>query len=230
MWKADAAQAVVVLVHGLAASSDDSRVVRQAEALCADGFDVVSYDARGHGRSEGRSTLGDLESYDVAAAVTWAKQSGLPVVVVGASMGAVAALRYAADADEGVLAGVVTISAPASWQSHHSASAMLMVAATRTHLGRRVAGHRMGVRITPTWTPPAPPSELAGRLKVPLAVIQGDRDRYIPTTDAEEIYRASTSTHRRLDVIAGMGHAFDANALPAVSTAVQWVLEQTAAP
>ena len=79
----------------------------------ADGFDVVSYDARGHGRSTGESTLGDLEQHDVAAAVALARTRSSDVVLVGASMGAIAALRYAATDPE--LRGVVAVSCPARW-------------------------------------------------------------------------------------------------------------------
>jgi alpha-beta hydrolase superfamily lysophospholipase len=222
-WSAPAARALVVLVHGLAGSSDDPAVVRQAEALRAAGFHVVSYDSRGHGQSEGQCTLGDLEFYDVAAAVANANETGLDVVLVGASMGAVAALRYAASGDDN-LAGVVSISAPATWKAPRSAPGLLVIGMARTRLGREIAKRRLRVRIAPTWNAPEPPTELVRRIGVPVAVVHGDQDRYIPTTDAEAIYRACDSPYRRLDLIAGMGHAFDQKAVPAVTKAVEWIL------
>src|SRR3989442_15902679 len=101
-------RATVVLVHGLAATKDNGEVVAVATALSEAGFDVVAYDARGHGRSGGICTLGDLERHDVAAATEYARLRGRPVVLVGASMGAVAVLRHAAT--DPALAGVVTVS------------------------------------------------------------------------------------------------------------------------
>src|SRR5438270_7952639 len=77
-------RASVVLVHGLAATKDNPELVAVATSLQDRGFDVVAYDARGHGESAGICTLGDLERYDVAAAVAHARRSGPPVVVVGA--------------------------------------------------------------------------------------------------------------------------------------------------
>src|SRR5204863_297146 len=71
-------RAAVVLAHGFSASKDEADVVRVAGALQAAGFDVVSYDARGHGASEGECTLGDLERHDVAAAVD---AVAVPVIV-----------------------------------------------------------------------------------------------------------------------------------------------------
>ncbi len=61
-------------------------------------------------------------------------------------------------------------------------------------------------------------------IAIPVAIIHGDRDRYIPASDAGILYRACSPFGRRLDVVAGMGHAFDAKALPAVKASVEWLL------
>ena len=63
-WLAPTPRAAVVLVHGFSASSEDPKVLALAEQLHADDLDVVCYDARGHGRSEGLSSLGDLERHE----------------------------------------------------------------------------------------------------------------------------------------------------------------------
>lgn len=222
-WSADTARAVVVLAHGFTGSCDNPAVVRQAQALRSAGFDVLSYDSRGHGGSGGQCALGDLESYDVAAAVARARRTGLDVVLVGASMGAVAALRYAASGDD-ELAGVVSISAPATWRTPRSVPGALVIGLARTRLGRQIARHHLHVRIAPNWAAPPSPSELVRRIVVPVAFVHGDRDRYIPTSDALAIYQACSSPHRRLDVVPGMGHAFDEKAIPAVNDALDWLL------
>ena len=224
-WSTDAPRAVVVLAHGFTGSCHHPAVVRQAQALRDARFDVVAYDSRGHGRSEGQCALGDLESYDVAAAVVRAKRTGLDVILVGASMGAVAALRYAASGDR-ELAGVVSISAPATWRLPRSAPGALVIGLARTRLGRQIAKHHLHVRITPTWKPPPFPSELVPDIAVPVAIVQGDQDRYVSTTDAHAIYQACNPPHRRLDLVSGMGHAFDQKALLAVNHALDWVLAQ----
>ncbi len=228
-WSAETARAVVVLAHGFAGSCDNVAVVRQAEALRGAGFDVVSYDSRGHGRSEGQCALGDLESYDIAAAVARAKRTGLNVVLVGASMGAVAALRYAASGDN-ELTGVVSISAPATWRTPRSAPGALVIGLARTRLGRQIAKHHLHIRIAPTWDAPPFPAELVRCIVVPVAIVHGDQDRYIPTTDAQAIYQACNSPHRRLDLVPGMGHAFDQKALPAVNNALDWLLARHTIP
>src|SRR5438477_1447184 len=175
-------RATVVLVHGLAATKDNPELVQVAEALRARGLDVLAYDARGHGESGGICTLGDLERHDVAAAVAQARLAGLPVVVVGASMGGIAVLRHAAEDPD--LAGVVTVSTPADWRLHRSPGTLLLTPMIRTSLGRRFAARLFRVRISPRWDSPEAPRALAARVGVPMAIVHGERDRFIPPREA----------------------------------------------
>lgn len=223
-WLHPSPRAAVVLVHGFAASASDAAVVRQAEALVERGFDVVSYDARGHGESEGLCTLGDLEQYDVAAAVAAARERVHDVVLLGASMGAIAVLRHAATGID-ALAGVVVVSSPAAWRIPRTARSLMAAGLTRTPVGRRVATRYLKVRIAPRWTNPEPPRSLAARITRPLALVHGQRDRFIPPREAVELYAACIGP-RRLDLVPGMGHAFDPLGVPVVCDAVDWVLSQ----
>jgi alpha-beta hydrolase superfamily lysophospholipase len=222
-WEARRPRATVVLVHGFAASTTQPALVAQAEALVAAGYEVVAYDSRGHGCSSGVCTLGDLEALDVAAAVDRVRPSGLPVVLVGASMGAIAALRYAAREEDPGVAGVVSVSCPAAWRPPRSLQGVLTVAMTRTRLGRVIVRRHMKVRLSPRWSAPASPVELAARIRVPVAVVHGEADRLFPPTEAVRIYRHCRGP-RRLDVVPAMGHAFDRFATAAIRAAVDWVL------
>lgn len=213
--------ASVVLVHGFCASSDDPAVVAVAESLYADGFDVVSYDARGHGRSTGESTLGDLEQHDVAAAVALARTRSSDVVLVGASMGAIAALRYAATDPE--LRGVVAVSCPARWTLPINPAALAAALMTRTPFGRAFLARMMKVRVARRWTNPAAPVELIERIEAPVAVVHGTADRFIPMRAAYELYASATS-ERSLDLVPGMGHAYDAVATDSIRRGVEWSL------
>jgi pimeloyl-ACP methyl ester carboxylesterase len=101
----------VVLLHGLLNSSRAPRTHAFARMLQLR-VPVLVPDLRGHRRSGGVSTLGSDEPHDVAAAVGLADPA-LPVVTVGVSLGAVAALRHAANAD--TVDAVVAISPYARW-------------------------------------------------------------------------------------------------------------------
>ncbi|MDH5372162.1 MAG: alpha/beta hydrolase, partial [Acidimicrobiia bacterium] len=112
---------VIVIAHGFTASKDNPEVEEFARGLADAGHDVLTYDSRGHNDSQGLCTLGDSEQFDVEAAVREARSRSDRVVVFGASMGAIAALRYAATDHE--LAGAVSLSSPAQWRLPRSASA-----------------------------------------------------------------------------------------------------------
>jgi len=220
-------RASVVLVHGLAATKDNPELVAVATSLEDRGFKVLAYDARGHGESSGICTLGDLERYDVAAAVAAAGREGLPVVVVGASMGGIAVLRYAAD--DPTLAGVVTVSTPADWRLHRSPGTLALTGMIRTRAGRAFAARLFRVRLSPHWSNAEPPRSLATRLTSPLAVVHGERDRFIPAREAAGLFSASGG-ERRLFLVPRMGHAFHPAAVPVIGDAVDWALAASAVP
>jgi alpha-beta hydrolase superfamily lysophospholipase len=220
--RADAPRAAVVLVHGFSASADDPDVCELAEELHAEGVDIVCYDARGHGTSEGHSTLGDLERHDVAAAVDAARERSERVVLVGASMGAIAALRYASATDG--LAGVVSVSCPARWRLPRNVQGVLAAGLTRTRVGRAMAARWMGVQVAPRWTNPEPPIALVPEVAAPVAFVHGAADRFIPASDAADLYEAA-SEPRRLEIVPGMGHAFAPQSVPAIRAAVDWTLD-----
>lgn len=215
--------AAVVLVHGLAASKDHPHIEALAERLQERSFEVLSYDARGHGASAGTYTLGHLEHLDVQAAAAWAMGRDVPTILVGASLGGVAALRYSCEHPE--LSGVVIVSSPAEWRIPLRVRAVLTAGLVRTRPGRWVARRRMGVRITSRWTAADAPRTLTDRVASPLAVVHGRRDALIPVRRGLEFQLRADS--RRYVVLAhDMGHAFDPKGHDAICAAVDWTLAQ----
>ena len=216
-------RAAVVVVHGFASSATHPDVVVLAGALHDHGFTVVTYDARGHGASEGECTLGDDERRDVDAAVAHARTvgAGLPVVVLGISMGAIAALRHACT--DPSLAGVVTVSCPARWRLPRNARGVLGAWLTQTGVGRRTALRRMGVRVAEPRPRPVAPVELVRARHPPVAIVHGRGDPFIPATDADELFLAAREP-RRIAVVPGAWHAYAADAVPVILDAVDWTL------
>lgn len=221
--------AAVVLVHGFTASGTHPDVVAQARLLADAGFAVVTYDSRGHGASGGWCTLGDDERHDVAAAVAVAARLQPQVVVVGASMGAIAALRYAATAgDVDGIRGVVAVSGPAQWRLPLTLIGVLNALLIRTRLGRRLLARHAKVRVGSGWSRPEPPDALVARLTMPVTIMHGTLDRIIRLPTARLLHAAAREP-RQLVIVEGMGHAFHRRAHPAVVEAVRWTLDQVAA-
>ncbi len=111
---------VVLLVHGYGEHTGRYRHV--AERLVADGAVVYAPDHVGHGRSEGERVLvtdlervcDDLRLLEQRAR---AEQPGLPVVLVGHSMGGLIAARYAQRYQHGLAAVVLSAPVLGRWEA-----------------------------------------------------------------------------------------------------------------
>lgn len=222
-------RAIVVVAHGFAAGCDAPDVSALNDELLGAGFDVVTYDARGHGRSGGRCGVGSLEHLDVAAALSVVDDASQPVVLVGVSMGGIAVVAHLAGLEGGRQApvvGAVLVSAPARWRVRPSPVALVNVLLTRTALGRWVAARWLGVRIRAGWWPGETPESAMARVGLPVAVVHGASDRLLSTSHAYRLRRSGPT--RRLDLVEGMGHGLDPLGRGAVAKAVDWVLATAA--
>jgi pimeloyl-ACP methyl ester carboxylesterase len=204
-YGAGAAEIAVVFGHGFTGSQHNRKVVALAEHLSARGLAVYTADFRGHGDSGGLSTLGNREVEDLEALVALARLRHDRVVSVGASMGAFVALRHAGLG--GRVDAVVAISSPSDGREPRLPRARLLSALVRTERGRRLLV-RYGTRVDPQRAPVAvPPLDLAAEIApVPVAIVHGGRDRYVPLRDAYELY-ARLGEPRELVVLPEFGHA-----------------------
>lgn len=194
----------VVLAHGFSGAYAKPDVRRVAHALAAR-TSVLAYDARGHGASTGKTTLGDREVHDVDTAVRAARAAGYArVVTCGFSMGGAAVLRQAALRGE-VVGGhrltsppdaVAAVSTTAAWSTRATATASMrrLHRLVESRTGRVVAARLLGTRVSPDgWTElPPSPLELVGRIApLPLLLVHGERDGYFPIAHAEALAAAA---------------------------------------
>jgi acylglycerol lipase len=115
----EAPRGVVVIVHG--AGEHSGRYEHVAARLVAEGYAVHALDHRGHGRSDGPRALidrmdhaaADLDQLVVAAG---AEHPGLPIFILGHSMGATISLRFMLSHQDRV-AGMILSGALASVQA-----------------------------------------------------------------------------------------------------------------
>ncbi|MDX3382818.1 alpha/beta fold hydrolase [Streptomyces niveiscabiei] len=212
-----------VIAHGFTGAADRPHVRRVAEALRRYGA-VVTFSFRGHGASGGRSTVGDREVLDLAAAVDWARALGhARVVTVGFSMGGSVVLRHAAlhpgDAD-----AVVSVSAPARWYYRGTAPMRRLHWLVTRPSGRLLGRYGFGTRIHHReWNPvPLPPVEAAARIApTPLLVVHGDADGYFPLDHPRSLAEAAPG-HAELWLEPGMGHAEHAASEALLARIAHW--------
>jgi pimeloyl-ACP methyl ester carboxylesterase len=195
----------LVMAHGFSMTSTDRRLVAVATLLADGGRAVYTFDFRGHGRSGGVSTLGDLETLDLDAVVRFVRERDHEnVVVIGASMGGFVALRHAALF--GGVDAVIAISTPAVWGMSSRLRARALVAAVHNRVGRRILSAR-GTRVVDrVAVPPSSPADLAPLITIPVALVHGDRDPYVPVDDAVLLHDRLAG-YRRLVRLPSFGHA-----------------------
>jgi fermentation-respiration switch protein FrsA (DUF1100 family) len=203
----------VIILHGHAGSMDPD--LPNVPPLHAAGFNVLMFDFRAHGRSEGKvSTIGYLERMDLLGAVDFLRQKGMHRIgVLGSSMGGIVAM-LTAPLCEGIDA-VVTDSAPA-WLRH-----AIAVWGTERHITafRRTLGVpawfsrilawltyfasslRLGANLF-EYEPAYWVGKIAPR---PILFIQGDQDQYVPPREFEALY-AAAGQGKEAWRVTGAGH------------------------
>ncbi|KAB1140597.1 alpha/beta fold hydrolase [Streptomyces luteolifulvus] len=224
-----------VVAHGFTGDVDRPHVRRVAEAFARYGA-VVTFSFRGHGASGGRSTVGDREVLDLAAAVAWARELGhARVVTVGFSMGGSVVLRHAAlygpgreEPAQTHPAAVVSVSAPARWYYRGTAPMRRLHWLVTRPEGRLVGRYGLRTRIHHRdWDPvPLSPVEAVPRIApTPLLIVHGDRDGYFPV-DHPLMLAAAAGDHGELWLEPGMGHAEHAAAEELLARIGDWAAAQ----
>ncbi len=225
-----------VLLHGFSMSSDADQNLAVLRTITRS-MPVVAVDLRGHGRSDGISTLGHREILDVAAAVNWARVLGYPrVVTVGFSMGGAVALRHAGLM--GGVAGVAAVSSPAFWHYRGTAAMRLLHRGIEHPVGRFYLRRTRTRVLPPPWPEPWPetPEQSAARIpSVPLLLVHGAQDGFLPLEHPRALRRAAAAGAAERGVpdrtalwIEDFGHAEVAIPLPLVGRISAWLREQTA--
>jgi pimeloyl-ACP methyl ester carboxylesterase len=212
----------IVLVHGFGGSKDEPGLRLVATHLAGRGHPVLTYDGRGHGGSEGQCTLGDLERLDVDAAVGAAGELADRVVLIGTSMGGVAVLNHVASGTPAC--GAVVVATPALWRLPRSWRGMLSAVATQTGFGRAAVARLNGARLAARPSRGHPPAVQIRDAHLPLAVIHGREDRFLPPDAAQLLFTAAPPP-KWLDLVPGMGHGLCARSLHPIGTAVGRVLD-----
>ena len=223
----------VVVLHGFAGHRRKPAYSRLAARLARD-CTVLAVDLRGHGGSGGRSTLGDREVHDVRAAAALLRRRGHPWIgLIGASMGATAALR-ACGQTPGIADAGVSISAPAEFVGTDGAPPVAvlarMLACSALRLGLQAA---LRVRVAPAWADPTPSVALIGAIApTPLLLVHGCDDSWFGPEHLDRLAAAAGEPTAVWREPAGFGHAEDgftdafldrlATALAATRTAGTW--------
>jgi len=175
---------LVIYCHGFLSSKNYTVVPRFVELL-AEKADALAFDFRGHGESDGATTLSEREVSDLDAVIEYARGFDYRrIYLVGSSMGGAVSIRYAAESP--VIAGVATIGAFAYPDFTPMATQALKF--LRLPVTHRVLWLARQARVE-SFAPRAQPLDAVARLSPrPLLLIHGEFDPLVPLSHARALY------------------------------------------
>jgi pimeloyl-ACP methyl ester carboxylesterase len=185
----------VVYLHG----SGDNRTSGTwvAEQLVRDGFDVLAYDSRAHGASDGDScTYGFYEKRDLARALD---TLGIErAILVGVSLGGAVALQAAAE--EPRVIGVVAVATFSDLESIARDRAPFFASDAQIRKALALAEKDAHFRVADVS-----PARAARAIRVPVLLVHGANDRETAPVHSERVL-AALNGRKELRVVEGAGH------------------------
>jgi alpha-beta hydrolase superfamily lysophospholipase len=185
----------VVFLHGMSDNRASGGEV--TDHFVARGFEVIAYDSRAHGESEGDAcTYGYYEKRDLERVLD--RVEAKPIVVMGFSMGAAVALQAAA-VDPRIDA-VVAVSPFSDLRTIIEERAPFFATRRDVEKAVELAEHEANFRADEVS-----PLAAAARIKVPALIIHGARDRKTQPDHSQRIF-AALQAPKELILVPNRGH------------------------
>jgi fermentation-respiration switch protein FrsA (DUF1100 family) len=197
---------VIIMVHGAEQHRADPNVemLDIACGLVGHGYNVLMFDTRGHGESEGdRMSAGYYEVRDLGGAVDYVKGLGFEEIgVLGFSMGGATAIMTAAECDD--IDVIVTDSAYADLNDMLEPQFAERTFFPKFFLKPLLFMVKMMYGIDFTAIKPV---EVVGDIAPrPILFIQGELDDTVPPAHAHSLLEASNNPLNQLWLIPDCGH------------------------
>lgn len=194
----------IILCHGHSGSMDPD--LKYVPALHQRGYQVLQFDFRGHGRSEGQHvSMGYYERLDLLAAVDHLQSRGIEQVgVLGFSMGGAVALSTAAQCP--AIAAVVSDGGFSRLRSTLQTGIQQRglpgwLATIASPLIIRITNWQLGCNLTDA-DPQRWIDEISPR---PVLLIHGGQDLYVPQAEIEALYGAARNP-KEIWIVPEAGH------------------------
>jgi uncharacterized protein len=197
-WSCTAAavrRGTIVYLHGVADNHGSS--VGAIQRFSPRGFEVVAYDSRRHGASDGTfCTYGYFEKVDLRRVIDSVRPG--PVFLLGTSLGAAVALQEAAD--DRRITGIVAAEVFSDLRTVASERAPFFLSQSMIEKAIAVAERQAQLRIDDVS-----PVKAAASIRVPVLLIHGAKDVDTVPDHSERVLEALAGP-KRLILVAGAGH------------------------
>ncbi|NJE03449.1 alpha/beta hydrolase [Thermococcus sp. MV11] len=198
-WWVPNGEKTVIPLHGYTRSRWDDVYMKQTmEFLLNEGYSVLVFDFRAHGKSEGKyTTVGDRELIDVLSTIDWLEKNHPEkagrIGLVGFSMGAVVTIRALAE-DERVACGVAD--SPPIDLDRTGARGLRYFASLPEwlyHLVKPFTKLFSGARELNML-------EYADRIRKPLLLIAGEKDPLVKVEEVREFYERNKKVNPAVEL------------------------------
>jgi hypothetical protein len=195
-WFRGGKRGTVIVLHGVADNRGSS--VGIADHFVARGFEVVAYDSRAHGESEGSAcTYGFYEKEDLRRVLD--RVTTKPIVLMGMSLGASVALQEAAD--DRRVGAIVAVSPFSDLRTAVRERAPFFASEGNISEAFKLAEQQGNFRVDDVS-----PMSSGGRVTAATMIIHGERDDETPVAHSHRIF-AALREPKRLIVVPGAGHS-----------------------
>ncbi len=182
-------------LHGIADNRTSALGV--IERFVPQGLDVIAYDSRAHGESDGDScTYGFFEKQDLHRVVDTI--DGGAIVLLGTSLGAAVALQEAADDQR--IAAVVAVETFADLRTIAVERAPWFFTAPSIRKAFQLAAARGGFDVDAVS-----PERAASRITAPVLLVHGAGDVETPPEHSRRVF-AALRGRKQLMLVPGAGH------------------------
>lgn len=193
----------IILLHGIGGYKES--YLGLSRILADNGFNVITYDQRGHGKSDGRyCTFGHYEKSDVSQFVdiALAKFPDLPVGIHGSSMGGAVAIQ-ALEHDKRIKFGII--------ESTFNTLENVVVEYGKGYfkfrsrwLAQRVLSKSASIAGYQPFD--IKPIESCKNIEQPVLMVHGDMDEKIPIDFNVQNFEALKTQDKEFYVVKGAGH------------------------
>jgi len=194
---------VIIIAHGFY-NSKQAVLLMQLAADLSHEFDVIIFDFRGHGLSQGLFYWTSREYLDLLAVVALAHRYYAKIGVIGFSLGAATSIIAASKTV--YIDSIIAISAPADFGKidYKFWKVAIKDELLYTFFGKGRLGK--GVRPGPFWFDKEKPLDLVKTLRTPIFYIHGNKDWVVDHWHSEKLY-SHTGGFKRLNIISNGPHA-----------------------
>lgn len=211
---------VVIIANGWTMSKD-SKFIRQIADSFAQGFDVISFDFRGHGKSSGTYTFTSKEIKDLSTVVNYAKENYKKVFLIGFSLGCAISIIYNAHFNN--INKFIAVSAPHSFeQIKHWAWAKDFI---NNPFGKYEPKICAKLRPNPIIRKKIKPVDVVDKIEMPTLFIAGDKDTITLLKDTKLLFDKA-KCEKSLEIFNNCNHAEDLiyqNKEKLIETCLNWL-------